>query len=488
MLEKKNIAWLYFLAVVFIVINVYLIVERDMLLGLAIPLVVLVVLLFFFSFDKAVLLTVFTIPLSIDITDARFDLGISVPGEVLLIAILFIFIAKLAFERKFDRKLMQHPMTIVILIYLSWILITAITSVRPIVSIKFLIARLWFIIPIYFVATQLMKNPKNISRFLWCYIIPLAIVCVYTLVRHAGYGFTQKAGNWVMYPFYNDHTAYGAALALFYPMLIGLVFSKQYSKKQRLISLLVAGFITIALVFSYCRAAWVSLAVAAGVCLLIVWKIKLRYILIVAGVLVGAFFAFQSQIVYSLEKNQDDSSSDFSQHLRSITNISTDASNVERLNRWSSAIRMYKEKPVFGWGPGTYQFEYAPFQTSESKSIVSTNHGDLGNAHSEYLGPLAESGLMGMLTFIAIAICSIFYGIRVFQRQKNKKFKQIALWLTLGLVTYFIHGILNNFLDTDKLAVPFWGFIAILVAMDLYYKNETSENPETSPQIKNGDE
>jgi O-antigen ligase len=486
LLEKKNIAWLYFLAALFIAINVYLVATRDTLFGLAIPIAVLAILLFFFAFDKAVLLTVFTIPLSIDISDARFDLGISIPGEILLIGIMLVFIGKLIFERKFDGKLMRHPMTIIILIYLSWILITAITSVRPVVSFKFLVARLWFIIPMYFVATQLMKNPKNVQRFLWCYIVPLIIACIYTLLRHASRGFTQQAGHWVMYPFYNDHTAYGAALALFFPALIGLAFSKQYSKKQRFISLLATGFITIALVFSYCRAAWVSLAVALGVYFLIVLKIKFRYILIVTAILVGTFFAFQHQIVYSLEKNQDDSSSDFSQHLRSITNISTDASNVERLNRWSSAIRMYKEKPVFGWGPGTYQFEYAPFQTTESKSVVSTNHGDLGNAHSEYLGPLAESGLMGMLTFITLTICAIYYGIKVYQRQKNKKFKQIALWITLGLVTYFIHGILNNFLDTDKLAVPFWGFIAILIAFDLYYRND--EETETVEKIGSGNE
>ena len=41
--------------------------------------------------------------------------------------------------------------------------------------------------------------------------------------------------------------------------------------------------------------------------------------------------------------------------------------------------------------------------------------------------------------------------------------------LFLGLVTYFTHGMLNNFLDTDKASAPFWGFIAILVAYDVYH-------------------
>ena len=38
----------------------------------------------------------------------------------------------------------------------------------------------------------------------------------------------------------------------------------------------------------------------------------------------------------------------------------------------------------------------------------------------------------------------------------------------LGLITYYIHGTMNNFLDTDKLSVPFWGFTAIIVAIDIH--------------------
>jgi hypothetical protein len=45
----------------------------------------------------------------------------------------------------------------------------------------------------------------------------------------------------------------------------------------------------------------------------------------------------------------------------------------------------------------------------------------------------------------------------------------MSLAILLGLITYFVHGTMNNFLDTDKASVPFWGFIAILVALDLYY-------------------
>jgi len=36
-----------------------------------------------------------------------------------------------------------------------------------------------------------------------------------------------------------------------------------------------------------------------------------------------------------------------------------------------------------------------------------------------------------------------------------------------GLVTYMVHGVMNSFLDSDKIAALWWGFIALIVAMDL---------------------
>src|SRR5687767_8132862 len=83
---------------------------------------------------------------------------------------------------------------------------------------------------------------------------------------------------------------------------------------------------------------------------------------------------------------------------------------LQSLNRWSAAFNMFEERPFFGWGPGTYSFRYALFQLSAHKTIISTNAGDKGNAHSEYIGPLAESGVLGLLTFLGIVGAVIYTG------------------------------------------------------------------------------
>ena len=101
--------------------------------------------------------------------------------------------------------------------------------------------------------------------------------------------------------------------------------------------------------------------------------------------------------------------------------------------------------------------------------MISTNFGDRGNAHSEYIGPLSESGILGFISFALIVIFSLLTGFRVYNHIEDKRLKQLVLAYLLGFITYLMHGSLNNFLDTDKASALFWGFIAVFVSLDIYY-------------------
>jgi O-antigen ligase len=131
---------------------------------------------------------------------------------------------------------------------------------------------------------------------------------------------------------------------------------------------------------------------------------------------------------------------------------------------------MFKEKPFIGFGPGTYSFKYAPNQFSYEKTIISTNAGDKGNAHSEYIGPLCESGVLGMLTFLAIVIAILITAIKLYYKLTEPEPKMLVLCTLLGFITYIVHGGLNNFLDTDKASVPFWAFASFIVALDINFR------------------
>ena len=80
--------------------------------------------------------------------------------------------------------------------------------------------------------------------------------------------------------------------------------------------------------------------------LLYTYRIKLKW-LIYISVLPIIFLIFNfKEISYVLNKNDaEHTTEDFSERLESMSNVSTDASNLERLNRWNSAIELFKERP-----------------------------------------------------------------------------------------------------------------------------------------------
>ncbi len=474
--EKLKIGWIYGLTSLFLIANLYLVVQKDFYWFFLLPLVLIVLYYYLTSYDKIVYLITFLTPLAVNFSDFEMGLGVSLPTEPLMFGVLLVFIANVIFQNKYDKRISTHPISYLIYLSLFWIFITMLTSEMPIVSLKFLISRLWFIVPFFFIASMLFRKMENIKKFLWLYTAGLLVVIIYTISIHSTYGFDEETGHWVMSPFYNDHTAYGAALAMFIPVTVGFIFFPEQKKSIKFAAIMALLLIVAALILSYSRAAWLSVIAAAGVFLLVIFRIKFYWVVTALIVVFGIFFAFQNQIIDSLEKNKQDSSANFAEHIKSMTNISSDASNLERINRWQAAVRLFDERPIFGWGPGTYQFVYAPYQRSKEKTIISTNLGDQGNAHSEYLGAMSEQGIMGLIIILLIFSSGIYYGLTVYEKG-NLKVKFLSMMVTLGLITYIAHAILNNFLDSDKLSVPFWGFFAVIVALDVYHIDKSQENP-----------
>ena len=71
---------------------------------------------------------------------------------------------------------------------------------------------------------------------------------------------------------------------------------------------------------------------------------------------------------------------------------------------------------------------------------------------------------------VILLIYTSFLGYKLVYSLADHEDRILCIGLFLGLMTYFVHGFFNNFLDSDKLSLPFWSFLAGLVTFDLYYK------------------
>ena len=443
------------------------------------PLAGLVIALFVLRFETGLLVMALLTPFAVDYALLP-GMELSMPVEPMMILFTVMFFFRVLVERSYDRRILRHPVTIAIMAMLLWMVVTSSTSQLPLVSFKYFAARLWFVVPFFFAATQIFKDRKRVGQFVFCYAFSLVVVILISTAKTLGNFHDLQTLHRVMRPFYNDHTAYGCVIALFVPIVFHFFLRsgedcKSGGRNLWLRPVLMVAFASLAvgLFFSYSRAAWISVIGAIGVYFAIRIGMKVRWLVLLFALGASLFFVYQSDVLYKLGKNKQDSSYDLSGQVKSISNISTDASNLERLNRWASAMRMFKERPLLGCGPGTYQFLYASYQRSYQLSVISTNSGNRGNAHSEYIGPLTEQGIPGAALILCIFLATFATGVHVYRKAADPEVSRLSLALTLSLLTYYIHGIFNNFLDTDKLSVPFWAFTAAVVALDVFSEKKT---------------
>lgn len=428
--------------------------------------------------DITLILIAFFTPLSVLFEIDALGAALILPTEPLMIGVLILFVLKFIYEGGHLPDTYRNPIVWIVVGMILWMLITSLTSSLPLVSFKALLSRLWFTVTFFFLGLELFKNPKAFPKYLWAYASGMLIVVTYTIIHHAIMGFDKDAAHWVMSPFFKDHTSYGAILAFLIPPFIALFVNEQQSSQRKWWVGLVLFIFIVATILSYTRAAWLSLFAAFLVFAAVKLRIPFRLIAAVSVAALALLWVFQDDLMMKLEKNNQDSSGNIAEHVQSMTNVSTDASNLERLNRWGAALRMWRARPIIGWGPGTYQFQYAPFQLPSEKTVISTNNADMGNAHSEYFGPLSEQGILGMLWVILLVGWSVARGLTMAVYHADSTTRNLLLGVTAGLITYWVHGLLNNFLDTDKASVLVWGFTAFIVILDVEWR-KTQKNQKS---------
>lgn len=415
-------------------------------------------------------LCIFSIPLSVGIELAG-GASISFPGEVLL-AILAVFVLGQLFSKPDQfKKIVLHPISLLVLAEFVWMLITALFSDLPMVSFKRVVMRGIFIASLFLFTIQLAEKDKNKINYLFLYALGLIIPIGYSEFRHYWSGMDFLANVELCKPFFSEHTIYGAAIAFVIPLVAVAAGNRKefgFSKTQGfgvtvfLILLLIAEY------FAFSRAGLISLVVSLLMFVILKLKIKFKHLLVGLSCVIILAFAFRGKIFEKAKTNSYQSTSQYiGEHLFSVGNLSTNVSNLERINRWKCALRMFSERPFTGFGPGTFQFVYGPFQKPAEMTRISTTKGDKGNAHSELFTSLSETGLPGLVLNLLTIFTTLGIGMRACYNSQNTIVKKVGMAALLGFVTFVIHGLFNTFLDQDKIAGLVFSSMAIIVAADL---------------------
>lgn len=419
------------------------------------------------------------VPFSHDIEIPGIGFAISLPVELLLV-VLALFIVKPLLIKN-GAWLLRHPLSWLLLIDLGWLMFTTLTSSDYLVSGKRVFMRMLFLLFGYFFMLNWFRDKKAFLKPFVMYCLGFIPIILLVLKAHARHDFEPKISYFVTKPYFDEHTIYAACLAFVIPIAIYLCRRTRLVSSDpgsKLIALLLLLVFLVGLVLSYSRAAWLSLVVAGLFYVSLRIRLKPSYYAMGVVAVIAVALIFQGSIVRTLKGTEAVSNEGgVTGHVTSVTNVSTDASNLERINRWVCAIRMFEAKPLVGFGPGTYQFEYAQFQTAEYTTRISTKSGDRGNAHSEYLMALSETGLPGFLSFLLIVIYTLYLGIQ--NNLKGKGYlREVSNVLVVALVTFYFHGIFNSFIDQDKMALLIFPCLAALAAISGHIRLENEGGPK----------
>ncbi len=434
-------------------------------LAMSIVLVAIPILLYLmvFQYRYFMALVVFLFPLSIS-----FDFSgnvISFPSEFMLIFLTAVFFYKILFSGLPDYRFLRNPVSILILLDLLWTLISALTGTMLEVSMKRFIMKLMFVSIFYFSWADLFSKASNVRLFFMSYAVGLIIPILNTIKNHSVHYFMMRAAFFSSEPFYAEHTIYAACLTfVLLALLIMLIyFRKEFSLTSFYLSVPLLALIALGDFLAYSRAAWLSLFAAFVVWMVLQFRIRRRY-LISAALLAIVILAWNfSSIADSLQSNRAESSSeDITEHIQSISSVKGDVSNAERLNRWVSAWEMFKTRPFLGFGPGTYQFQYGVFQKPEYLTRISTYKGEKGNAHSEYLNVLAETGIPGLIILILLLYSVFMQAFQLYRKDTSRERKIVILMACVALSSYYVHGFVNCFIDLDKAAILVYSGMAMI--------------------------
>ena len=182
---------------------------------------------------------------------------------------------------------------------------------------------------------------------------------------------------------------------------------------------------------------------------------KFKNILFIAGLLLTVFlfagYIFNQNSPY-LQKNLPAASR--------LLNISFKDTTAEtRIMAWEIALKAWREKPLFGWGPENYQDAFDKYYNPKFlKYTFAETTWD--KPHNYPLEVLSTSGLVGFLAYLAIFIYLFYFLIKNIKKSENEAEKNFLFILAGGFTAYVLQ---SSFAMESTNSLQLWFFCLALL-------------------------
>ena len=318
-------------------------------------------------------------------------------------------------------------------------------SYNPLQSAKYF-CDIWLyrLLPL-FAITLVAKNYHILEKIVVGFIAAEAVECL-VVIYQTVMGITNRPGGFGNHPM---HLA--GILAVVIPIAFVIVLDKNFNSKLRHICMVLLPILLVGAVAGRSRGLWLTLLlVLPFVCYkYLLENKKLLFVAVsILAVLFGVFWTTPKL------KNR----------VASITNVTTDGSNIGRLSVWESSINMIKDHPVTGVGLRQFKRQY------DEKYDLKRVKFNLPHSHNNFLQIFAEAGVIGLLGFLAFNIFVLWSNFIDWVKNKNPySLLLFALWAGFtgfGMIDATIYG--------SSASKTIWLLTGFLLALKVLKKNTSS--------------
>lgn len=435
----------------------------------ALPFAILLILFGYQQPKFIFFILIFSLPWSIEYSINN-SLATDLPDEPLMWVTAALFLGYFLFYPGPTMYTWRHPLVFLLLAHVAWIAFTVPFSTDLLLSVKFLLAKGWYITAFVFFPLLIFRDRRVIRLTALLFLISMLIVTLLSIFRHSVGGFRFSEVNDAVQPFFRNHVNYSAMLVCTIPLLVAAYqLTEKYSRLIGAVTIVVLA----ALFFSYARGAWLALIVGAFAYELIrKGRLLVAFIITVffMGVVLFWIKSNDRYLRYAHDYKTTIFHKDFEQHLIATYRLK-DVSTAERFNRWIAGVRMLKGNWLTGYGPNTFYYNYKPYSIPAFRTWVSNNR-DHSTVHNYFLLILTEQGVPGLLFFLILVGAMLFYSEKLYQRVKDKFYKVAAMACGVLLVMIMVVNFLSDLIETDKVGSLFFLCLASLVAIDINTRGE----------------
>lgn len=243
-----------------------------------------------------------------------------------------------------------------------------------------------------------------------------------------------------VFSFYNNPNAFGEVLLLLIPLAVALMIGSR-SWLGRFGGLAGAGLGCVALVMTYCRAGWIGLMCAAFL-FVFLWNRKLLPAFLLLGL---ACIPFLPDTVFN--------------RILTIFNFS-DSSTSSRFPLYQAALRLLETRPVSGAGLGIDAVRTAV-------KDLNLYHGasPFVHSHDVYLQIWAETGILGLLSFLGTMGWTLKKAVRaVWNGKGDRRIRLTVIGGASSMLGILVCGIADFIWHYPRVMLIFWFVFAVTLA------------------------